>query len=333
MSLLIAFWLPVPSLTSARAEGMSGGDPESYAGSNPYLFCRDRGGACDGSPGGGAESGSGEGGDGSGGVGGDGGSGNGGSAQVAVSSPCRGCGGALFPGGGLPGSGFPRVPLPDSDDDVLEPEGNGACSTCRSGDGEGETETSTGNDYTDDSGSVVDNSYFSYKHWADDIPAFDKTGLKLRRYHRTRDFFRSGSLGQSIVNTFDMRLRLAYEGEDIPTEEHHNVYNQEISFVDVPNSDVRLGFDQPPSNVSTLYPANRNRAEKLEIFDDQMSPVNGRTTHEEEEFSTINCYTGAKFAKLTTWDGSQGNRTLISLRSKDCVGTTLVKPLDGEWRT
>ncbi|WP_218933574.1 RHS repeat-associated core domain-containing protein [Rubripirellula lacrimiformis] len=130
--------------------------------------------------------------------------------------------------------------------------------------------------------------------------------FQWKRFHRSRDFFRSGNLGQGVLSSFDMRLFLEYDGESAYDVETHsdgmggyNVNDNFSSYIEIPESSIKLGLGTYSGNV--WYPENRNRAEKLEIFDDQMQPVSAVVI----SYSPMDypSFPGAKYAKLTTWDG------------------------------
>ncbi len=285
-ALWIAFGLPTYCWADSVNPTISAANATEEA-STAYLHCLGRAG-CPCSDGGGDADGTGSG------PGGDG-------------APGGGCGKCRAPG-------FPLIWLPPSSGN---PSG-GSSSGGGAGDGGDSGGAALGTcptcckEMQSDSGSYVDNTFYNYNHMGTDIRRVINSPMELTRYHRSRDFFIVGGFGPGVVNTFDMRLRLENDFQQQGqlhewNDDYADFYDASYDLVGkswasiaVPDSQTVLNFTYGTEN--TLVPQERQRAKNLQIFDDQMQPV-GPTTDEFEYEVTLN-FPGAKFAKVTNWDGS-----------------------------
>ncbi len=158
-------------------------------------------------------------------------------------------------------------------------------------------------DFITPTGSYIDDSFHSYIHWGVDVPRIATSTLELKRFHRSREFFVAGGLGQGVVTNFDLRLRMDTNAfNSVYTYDSHALGGSDLNghtwaFLTVPSTSARFNFQWDDDNI--LLPDERQHVDRVEILDDQMDPADGI-----EGVDTSLNFPGAKYAKVYNFDDS-----------------------------
>lgn len=139
--------------------------------------------------------------------------------------------------------------------------------------------------------SIVDNLTLNYIHDADDLRRTPGSSLFLRRYFRSRQFHKSGSLGPGCFTNFDLRLEVEFN------RVMAGGFKMQTADLFDPASVNEIRFTSSAANTD-LRPSYIARAKSLEFLDGSKNAMDTSSSNGSNGQISMPTY-----ARLNSWNG------------------------------